>query len=321
MSMTAAAHVYEIFIVAPQQRVWDALVEPEFTTRYFHGTRFESSFQPGARYICRIAESGREAVDGEIEVFEPPHRLVMTWHVLYDSEMAQEPASRVEWRLAPANEEGSVTRVTLRHGDLAMSPRTWASVRLGWVGVIDSLKTLLETGEPMPGVDTGSPPDVAGDAVDGAWHRAQGVAANNSAWDLLDGRPLTPAEADELQSRTYASLYHWQRAAGSTPVNLARASWLISRSHAVLGHGEVALHHAQRCAAHVGEAGTEAADFDHAYAHEATARALACLGRHDEARAELAAARAVEIADEEDRKIVQSDLDSEPGYSLTDVLP
>jgi hypothetical protein len=206
--------------------------------------------------------------------------------------------------------------VTLRHGDLAMSPKTWENVRLGWVGVIDGLKTLLETGEPMPAVETQRTHDGGAADVEGAWHRAQGVAANNSVWELLDGRRLSAAEADELLSRAYASLYHWQRAAGSTAVNLARASWLISRSHAVLGHGEVALHHAERCAAHVAEAGAGAADFDHAYVHEAKARALASIGRHDEARGELASARAIEIADEEDRKIFESDLHSEPWHGL-----
>ena len=192
--MTAAAHVYEIFIAAPQQRVWDALVEPEFTTRYFHGTRVRVDVRAGgAVSVQGRRRSGRDAVDGEIEVFEPPHRLVMTWHVLYDAEMAEEPPGRVEWTLAPANDDGSVTRVTLRHGDLAMSPKTWENVRLGWVGVIDSLKTLLETGEPMPSVDTERPDQGAGLDVEGAWHRTQGVAANNSTWELLDGRALTPA--------------------------------------------------------------------------------------------------------------------------------
>ena len=84
--------------------------------------------------------------------------------------------------------------------------------------------------------------------------------------------------------------------------------------HGVLGHGELALHHADRCAAVVAEAGLD--DFDLAYAHEARARALACLGRRDEAATELAAAWAVPIADDEDAKILRGDLASEPWYGL-----
>ena len=87
-----------------------------------------------------------------------------------------------------------------------------------------------------------------------------------------------------------------------------------SRAHAVLGQGDAALYHADRSAAVVATAGL--ADFDLAYAHEARARALACLGRLDEAEAELAAARAVPIADDEDRQIVDGDLAAGPWFGL-----
>jgi len=310
-----AAHIYEIFIRAPQQRVWDALTDPVDTVAYFHGTRIESSFEPGARYISRVVAGDRPAVDGEIEVFDPPNRLVLTWHVLYDAEMADEPPSRVEWLLSPATDDDSVTRVTLRHGDLALSPRTWASVKLGWVGVLNSLKTLLETGQALPPVDTGD--RESGGAVEAQWHRTQAIDANNSVWELLDGRTHSADEIDDLLGRAYAAAYHWRRAAGTTPVNAARASWLLSRVHAVLGDGRLALHHAQQCAVHVATAGQLAADFDHLYAHESAARALACLGRLEDASIEFDAARAVVIADDEDRAIVEADLATEPWFGLT----
>jgi hypothetical protein len=63
-------------------------------------------------------------------------------------------------------------------------------------------------------------------------------------------------------------------------------------------------------------AGAGLQDFDLAYAHEARARALACLGRLDEAAAELAAAHAVPVADDEDRKIIEGDLAAGPWYGL-----
>ncbi len=148
------------------------------------------------------------------------------------------------------------------------------------------------------------------------WHRAQGVEANNSTWELLDGRSHSPSEADDLLARAYASTYHWARAAGRQPANAARGSWLVSRAHAVLGHGELALHHADQCAATCAAAGLD--DFDLAYAYEARARALACLGRLDEARIERKAARAVDIADAEDRSIVETDLAAEPWFGLSD---
>ncbi len=313
--MAAAAHVYEIFIRASRERVWEALTAEADTVRYFHGTRFESTFEQGAPFVNRIVAADQPAADGVIEVFEPPSRLVYTWHVLYDAAMSEEAPGRVEWLLTPANDDGSVTRVTVRHGALALSPLTWEHVRLGWVEIIDGLKTWLETGDELPSVDTG-PGDVDAADVQADWHRAQAVAANNSTWELLDGRSHSADEADELLGRAYAAAHHWRRAAGTGPVTAARASWLISRAHATLGHGEVALHHAEQCAAHTAAAGDDAADFDRAYALEARARALAALGRDAAASAARAEAAAVEIADETDRSIVEADLATGPWFGV-----
>ena len=312
--MAATAHLYEIFITAPRQRVWDALIEEEDTTQYFHGTRFESTFEPGAPFVNRIVSVDAPAVDGVIEEFDPPNRLVMTWHVLYDDDMAAEPASRVEWTLVDANGEGSVTRVTVRHGDLALSPKTWLHVKLGWVAILDGLKTLLETGEPMPAVDDAVTelPD-----VEGQWHRTQGIAANNSVWELLEGRELTSEEGDELLARAYTASYHWARAARRGPINAARAAYMIAKAHTVLGQADMALHWVDRYDALLAAAGDDAADFDHAYGHEARARALACAGRLDDAAAERALAAAYSVADGEDRKIVEADLESGPWFGLS----
>lgn len=313
--MTATTHRYERFVGAPRERVWDALVDPEQTVCYFHRTRIESSFRPGEKVRYVLDADDRDVVEGEVETFEPPHRLVMTWRFVHDAELAAEPPSRVEWTLTPAGADGQVTRVTLRHDGLALSPATWANVRLGWVGVLDSLKTFLETGAPLPPVDADDGPTDPAE-IEGNWHRAQAIEANNSVWELLDGREHSPAEADELLQRAYAAAHHWRRATGATTVNAARAAWLVSRAHSVLGHGEVALHHAHRCAALTERAGDAAADFDQAYAYEALARALACLGRLDEAHEHYRRAVAVEVHDEQDRSIVEADLAAEPWYGL-----
>jgi uncharacterized protein YndB with AHSA1/START domain len=310
--MATPAHIYEIFVKATPERVWQAITDPEYTTRYFHATAIESAFTPGAGYRYVMAD-GRDAVEGVVEHADPPKRLVMTWHTLYDEALAAEPPSRVEWQLAPANDDGTVTRVTLRHFDLARSPGTWANVRLGWVGVLDGMKTLLETGAPLGDVDTRGGQPLDADA-EGEWHRSLGIEANNATWELLRAPAGTVDDADGLLASAYAAAYHWRRAARRGPENAARASWLISRAHVVLGHGELALHHAERCRKAVADHGL--ADFDLAYAHESMARALACLGRLDEAVAEYAAARAVPIADDDDRAIVEADLEAEPWFEM-----
>lgn len=304
--MAAPRHVFRIHIRATPDEVWRAITDSAFTREYFHRTAFESTLEPGApmRYVML---DGSDAVVGEIEEVDPPHRLVMTWRALYDPAMAEEPPSRVEWHLADSGE--GVTQVTTIHRDLALSPLTSASVGTGWVWILDSMKSMLETGAPLPGTE---PDPTAVDDPEGEWHRAMGIAANNAAWELLDRDVLAADDGDDLLGRAYASTYHWRRAARRGPENQARGSWLVSRAHAVLGHGDLALHHADRCAEVVTESGLK--DFDLAYAHEARARALACLGRLDEAQAEIEAARAVPIADDEDRTIFAGDLAAGPWF-------
>lgn len=313
--MVAHAHLVERLIHAPRDRVWAALVDPDLTEQYVFGTRIETSLRPGEMYRY-VDGDDTDVIDGTLESVDEPARLVMTFRMLRSAETADEPPSRVEWTLADAGRgDAAVTRVTLRHGDLALSPATWEHARSGWPVVLDGLKTLLETGAPLPDVERGAAPVDPSD-VEGNWHRAQGVTANNSVWELLDGRRHTPDEADELLQRAYAAAYHWHRATGATEVNQARASWLVSRAHATLGHGDPAIHHAAQSAAHLTRAGDAAADFDQAYVYEARARALACLGRVDEAREVYRRAKSVPIADDQDRSIFESDLAAGPWFAL-----
>jgi uncharacterized protein YndB with AHSA1/START domain len=307
--MSITRHLYEIYIKASPEQIWQALIDPAFTVNYFHGTAFESTLGKGDGYRY-VMNDGKPAIEGKIEEIVPNSRLAMTFRFLYNAELAEEPPSRVEWELTPA---GDVTRLTLRHGDLFQSPLTWERTRLGWHVVVDGLKTLLETGQPIGEID-----DVElarhVDDPEGEWHRAQGIAANNATWDWL-GKPdaeRTPDDDEQMTLAAYAAAYHWARAARRGPENDARAQWLLSRVWVARGNGELSLNHADLCMAAVLSAGLE--DFDLGYAHEARARALACLGQVDEARAERAAAAEVVIADDEDRKIFESDLASEPWF-------
>lgn len=81
--MSLTAHVYRIHIRAPRERVWSALLDPAFTREYFHGTAYAMPPAPGEPSLS-VLPDGRPAVDGVIEVLDPPHRLVQTWHFRYD---------------------------------------------------------------------------------------------------------------------------------------------------------------------------------------------------------------------------------------------
>ena len=152
--MSLTAHVYQIYIAATPEQVWSAITASEWTRRYFHTTEFVEPPQQGRPYRT-VGADGRPAIDGMIEEMQPPTarspgRFVQTWHTLYDPELAHEPPSRVEWTVENAGD--GLTRVRLVHGNLEHSPLTWENVKDGWVWILNSMKTLLETGHPLPRV-------------------------------------------------------------------------------------------------------------------------------------------------------------------------
>jgi uncharacterized protein YndB with AHSA1/START domain len=135
--------VYQVFIKATPEAIWEAITNPDFTEKYFFASRVE--FADGRRRSFGPAGElwGDEAILEE----DPPRRLVHGWRALYDPELAVEETSRVTWEIEQ-NEDG-VSLLTVVHDQLEGAPKTAAAVAGGWMRVLSGLKTLLETGEPL----------------------------------------------------------------------------------------------------------------------------------------------------------------------------
>jgi uncharacterized protein YndB with AHSA1/START domain len=143
-----ATQVYQVFIKATPEAIWEAITKPEFTTKYFHGSYVDSTFEPGAPYNGYSTDRSQHWVDGEVLESDPPRRLQHTWRSLYDTESTAEPHSRVTWEIEPQKDGTSL--LTVVHDQLESSPKTAASVSgPGWMFVLSGLKTLLETGQPL----------------------------------------------------------------------------------------------------------------------------------------------------------------------------
>jgi uncharacterized protein YndB with AHSA1/START domain len=143
-----ATQVYQLFIKATPEAIWDAIVKPEFTRKYFHGGSVETTGEAGTPLRMYAPDGVTLWGDELIRESDPPHRLVVGWRSLYDEEMAAEAPSRVTWEIEPR--DGGVCLVTLVHDQLEHSPKTAGSVSgAGWMQVLSGLKTLLETGEAM----------------------------------------------------------------------------------------------------------------------------------------------------------------------------
>jgi uncharacterized protein YndB with AHSA1/START domain len=138
--------VYQVFIRATPEQIWEAITTPEFTARYFHGARITVTKD---HYISLGPDDSVWGADSVVE-FDPPRKLVHGWLSSYDPEMAAEEMSRVTWEIDP--QDGGYCSLTVVHDQLEGAPKTAASVAgPGWMFVISGLKTLLETGAPLAG--------------------------------------------------------------------------------------------------------------------------------------------------------------------------
>jgi uncharacterized protein YndB with AHSA1/START domain len=244
--------------------------------------------RPGGRLYERWHDGG-EAEWGQVLAWEPPRRLVLAWSPNPDRPVP----TRVEVTFHAV--EPDHTRVELEHSGWERLAELAAEVRdnyeAGWPGVLDAF---------------------AGEAMR-VHHRAFARSLNGLVWRLLAKPDRTADEDARMVDAAHASQFHW-REAGGPPAT--RGEWLVSHVYAVLGRPEPALVHGRRCLALVEEPGV--ADFDHAYAAEAMARALACAGDLTQAAAwhSRATAAGAAIAGDEDRKIFAEDLATGPWPGL-----
>jgi uncharacterized protein YndB with AHSA1/START domain len=139
-----ATQVYRVFVRATPEAIWEAITQPGFTARYFHGARITVT----PEHYDSFSPDGDVWGDEDVFEFDPPRRLVHGWRSLYNPELAVEEPSRVAWEIEP--QEGGFCLLTVTHDRLEGAPKTAASVSgPGWAMVLSGLKTLLETGQPL----------------------------------------------------------------------------------------------------------------------------------------------------------------------------
>lgn len=139
--------VYEIIIRAPRERVWQAITTPEFTSRYYYGTTLKTDLAVGSPFTYHMP-GGSPIVEGEVLLCEPPSKLVHSYHSLWPP-MNEDAPTRVTWELEAM--PGEITKVTVLHEDFLGETATYNGLRSGgWTWILSNMKTLLETGEPLP---------------------------------------------------------------------------------------------------------------------------------------------------------------------------
>ena len=137
--------VYVTYIRTTPEKLWRALLEPEFTRQYWVETHQESEWKPGASWRLMLRD-GRVLDTGEILEFDPPRRLVLTWRNEFKPELRAEGFSRMTYEL---EHQGESVKLTVIHQMDKPGSKFIEAVSQGWPHVLASLKSLLETGESL----------------------------------------------------------------------------------------------------------------------------------------------------------------------------
>lgn len=143
--MSGSKFVYVTFIRTTQEKLFDALRKPEFTRIYWNETVQECAWKEGAAWSIRIPD-GRVADTGEVLEFDPPRRFVVSWRNEFMAGMREEGFSRCAFDLELV--EGAV-KLTVTHEIGVPNSKLIDAISNGWPGLLASLKSYLETGEPL----------------------------------------------------------------------------------------------------------------------------------------------------------------------------
>jgi uncharacterized protein YndB with AHSA1/START domain len=143
--MTGSSFVHVTYIRTTSEKLWAALTQPEFTRRYWAETWQESEWKAGADWRLMIPD-GRVGDVGKILEIDPPNKLVIEWSIDFQPDLKAEGPTRVTYLLEPA---GTAVKLTLIQETPVRDSQIINAMSQGWPHLLASLKSLLETGEPL----------------------------------------------------------------------------------------------------------------------------------------------------------------------------
>jgi uncharacterized protein YndB with AHSA1/START domain len=143
--MAESRFVYVTYIRTTPEKLWQAFLQPEFTRQYWCETWQECEWKKGASWRI-MAPGDRVADTGEVIEIDPPRRLVLSWRNELFPEVREEGYSRLTYELEP---KGDAVKLTLIHEMDKPDSKLIGATSTGWPPILSSLKSLLETGEPL----------------------------------------------------------------------------------------------------------------------------------------------------------------------------
>lgn len=149
--------VYVTYIRTTPEKLWQALTDPAFTTRYFEGGGPRSDCQVGSPVYWSMSGEPHHDWDQRVLEADPPRRLSYSWHSYQPemqgmsgwsdarlAELQQERRSKVTFDIEPA---GQAVKLTVTHDGFVPDSEMLRGGLAGLAGILSNLKSVLETGE------------------------------------------------------------------------------------------------------------------------------------------------------------------------------
>ena len=138
--------IYTSYIASTPEKVWQALTSAEFSQKYFFGNSVEIEQRVGGAFIVR-AQDGALHITGEVLEYDPPKKLTVTFNVNWPALIEKLGPTLVTYEIEPA---GNAVKLTMSEShDRPIDDDILSGGRQGWPAILSSLKSLLETGEPL----------------------------------------------------------------------------------------------------------------------------------------------------------------------------
>jgi uncharacterized protein YndB with AHSA1/START domain len=139
-------HVYELYIRASAETVWQIITDDEKTPLWQHfNMTSHTDWSVGGEYAWMMGD--KVAIGGRIVEMQQPGKLVLTFSAQWAPDVAADQPSRVTFEIVPISEDAC--KLTLVHDDFAGETATSRAVVGGWPESLSRLKTLAETSEPF----------------------------------------------------------------------------------------------------------------------------------------------------------------------------
>ena len=138
--------VYTIYIASTPEKLWNAMTSAEFSRQYFFGNAVEVDLRVGGAYVVRTPD-GALHISGEVIECAPLRKLTVTFNVNWPGLIEKLGPTIVTYEIEQA---GDAVRLTMIEAhDRPLSDDILEGGRQGWPAILSSLKSLLETGQPL----------------------------------------------------------------------------------------------------------------------------------------------------------------------------